>query len=84
QLVVVQAGNIAQGRLDIQALETSHGDEISALSSSINDMQTSLTTLVGQIKAVTGEVGDSSATLGKINEQVAQGINKQKLKADQI
>lgn len=84
QLVVVQAGNIAQGRLDIQALETSHGDEISALSSSINDMQTSLTTLVGQIKAVTGEVGDSSATLGKINEQVAQGINKQQLKADQI
>ena len=83
-LVVVQAGNIAQGRLDIQPLETSHGDEISALSSSINDMQISLTTLVGRIKSVTGEVGDSSATLGKVNEQVAQGINKQQLKADQI
>ncbi|MBQ4860286.1 methyl-accepting chemotaxis protein [Pseudoalteromonas sp. MMG013] len=84
KLVAAQAENIAQGRLDIMPLTTGNTDEIGALSSSINDMQRALTTLVGQIKSVTSEVGSSSSTLETINQQVAEGIKGQQQKADQI
>ncbi len=83
-LVVEKAKLIAEGDLSSPISEDTSGDELGMLARSIDDMQSSLKTLISEISAVAGQVASESDALESVSRQVSQGSQDQAHKAQLI
>ncbi|WP_119395928.1 methyl-accepting chemotaxis protein [Salinibius halmophilus] len=82
--VMVQATAIAKGDLSLPPLARKNKDEIFAVSNAVNQMQSSLVSLISQIKSVSRQVKDNSDTLSEVNSRVTSGSQEQAQRASQI
>jgi len=82
--VVDRAKAIASGDLTGSALKSKGNDELTELSHSINEMNSSLQSVVQQISASAQHIGSSSEELSAITQQTSQSIYEQQSQTEQV
>lgn len=78
------AQKVASGDLTAAEIKDNSGDELSNLARSVNQMQNSLTTLLGSITSVSNEVQAVTTELSNESASIVQGASQQADKANLI
>lgn len=78
------AQKVAEGDLTADDIVDESGDELANLASSINKMQSSLTTLIGSISSVSNQVQHVTADLSNVSQDIVAGASSQADKANLI
>ncbi|MDC5703884.1 methyl-accepting chemotaxis protein [Vibrio europaeus] len=78
------AQKVAGGDLTADDIVDESGDELANLASSINKMQSSLTTLIGSISSVSNQVQHVTADLSNVSQDIVAGASSQADKANLI
>jgi len=82
--VVDRAKAIASGDLTGSALKSTGNDELTELSHSINEMNSSLQNVVQQISGSAQQIGSASEELSAITQQTSQSIYEQQSQTEQV
>jgi len=84
KVVVERTRDIAESNLQGEALAVKGNDEIAELTTSINEMSSSLKNIIEQISGSAHLLGSSSEELSAITEQTSQNINEQQSQTEQV
>ncbi|MBT1445873.1 methyl-accepting chemotaxis protein [Shewanella sp. JM162201] len=82
--VMDKARGIAAGNLTLATLTDDRGDEISHVSNAVNDMQSNLRNLIGQIQQVSSEVRSTSQSVEQLSSELDKGSQEQADKSQMI